>query len=183
MIELRGKEILGNDPSMSTQLLAVVALGSGKGSAMFETLREAQGWSYRQEAVFWPTEKGFVPRLIMASGDKTPPAELVKAMKQQLLDAVNAWTDANLDRARGMAEGILTRGLQMSPLYFNPGWPIEDNLHDRTFLAGYWRMKTGRAWDPKKMVGEMTLVDLAELKEAALGMLTVAIPHVIPARG
>lgn len=183
MIELRGKEVLGSDPSMSTQLLAVIALGSGKGSAMFKALREAQGWSYRQEAVFWPTERGFVPRLIMASGDKTPPAELAKAMKEQLIDTVNAWADADLNRARGMAEGILTRGLQMSPLYFNPGWPIEDTLHDRTFLAAYWRMKTGKEWDPKKMVGEMSLVDLAELKEAALGMLTVAIPHIIPASG
>ncbi|HVT13831.1 MAG TPA: insulinase family protein [Fimbriimonadaceae bacterium] len=182
-VELRGKEIVGNDPSMPTQLLAIIALGSGKGSAMFQVLREAQGWSYRQEAVLWPTEAGFVPRLIMASGDKTPPAELAKSMKQQLIDAVNAWTDADLNRARGMAEGILTRGLEMSPLYFNPGWPIETNLHDQTFLHAYWRMKTGLDWDAKKLVGEMTLIGLAELKETALGILSVSIPHVIPAQG
>ncbi|MFI5385073.1 MAG: hypothetical protein ACHQ50_03040 [Fimbriimonadales bacterium] len=183
MIELRGKEIPASDPAIPVRILALIGLGSGKGSSMFEVLRVKHGWSYRQEALLWPTARGFVPRLIMASGDKTPPEELAKAMKQELTDAVNSWTEADVARARGMAEGILMRGVEMSPLYFNPSWPATDSLHDRTFMAGYWRMKTGREWDPHKLLGQMALVTLPELKEAALEILSVSIPCILPARG
>jgi hypothetical protein len=183
MIELQGKEVMGSDPAISTELLAVIALGSGKGSTMFEKLREEQGWSYRQEAVLWPTVGGFVPRFIMASGDKTPGPELAKAMKLKMLEGVQAWMDSDLARARGMAEGIMNRGFEMSPLYFNPSWPVTESLDDQVFLRGYWRMKTGQAWDPKKLLGQMAAASLQEVKDAASDMLTNAIPHVIPGRG
>lgn len=183
MIEVRGKEILASDPAIPTRLMAIIALGSGKGSAMFERFRESQGWSYRQEAILWPTAKGFVPRLIMASGDKTPGNELAKSMRDQLTDAVNMWTEADLARARGMAEAILMRGNEMSPLYFNPYWPVTDSLHDRTFMAGYWQMKTGHPWEPSKLLGEMTLLTVSDLKEAAIQMLASSETRFIPARG
>ncbi len=179
MIELRGKEILGGDASLPARLLATIALGSGKGSAMFARLRELKGWSYRQEAILWPTPDGFVPRMIMASGDKTSAGELALGMKSELGEAVKGWSDADLARAEGMAEGIFSRGLEMSPLYFNPYWPITNSLDDRTFLAGYWRMKTGKPWDDKKMLATMALVSLAELKEAAMEILNGSHAHVI----
>jgi hypothetical protein len=150
---------------------------------MFERLRDEKAWSYRQESVLWPTANGFAPRFIMASGDKTPGPELAKAMREQLIDAVNAWTEADVARARGMAEAVMTRGIAMSPLYFNPSWPVEDSLDDQVFLAGYWRMKTGSDWNPRKLLGQMAVANLGDLKEAALDMLTTAIPHIIPARG
>ena len=49
--------------------------------------------------------------------------------------------------------------------------PNGDSLDDETFMAGYWQMKTGREWNPRKVVGEMALVNLPELKEAALEIL------------
>jgi predicted Zn-dependent peptidase len=183
IIELRGKEIPGSDPAMATHILAAIALGSGKGSAMFERLREAKGWSYRQEAILWPSAHGFVPRLIMASGDKTSPGELAAAMKEQLIEAVNHWDDADLARAKGMAEGILLRGIEMSPLYFNHSRPVTDSLDDQTFLAGYWLMKTGHPWDSRKILGGMALTGLKDLKEAALDILDSSQPRVIPANG
>jgi hypothetical protein len=183
MIELRGKEMAGSDPAISTRLLAIFALGSGKGSAMFEKLREEKRWSYRQESLLWPTTNGFAPRFIMASGDKTPGPELAKSMREELIGAIKAWTEADVARARGMAEGVLLRGIRMSPLYFNPSWPIEGSVDDQVFLAGYWQMKTGRPWDPRKLLGQMSLATVDEVKDAALDMLTTAIPHVIPARG
>jgi hypothetical protein len=183
MIELRGKTIPANDPGIAARIMALIGLGSGKGSAMFGRLREAEGWSYRQEAILWPAEDGFMPRLIMASGDKTPSAELAKGMKDQLTEAVNAWTEADLARARGMAEAILMRGIEMSPLYFNPSWPTTDSLHDRTFMAGYWQMKTGRTWEPTKLLGQMALLTLDEFKEAASQILSSSEPHILPARG
>lgn len=182
MIELRGREFSGTDAALSVKLLALIGLGSGKGSAMFERLREKQGWAYRLESVLWPTTSGFVPRLIMASGADLPGKDLAKAMKAELVDAVDHWTETDLDRARGMAQGVLLRGVPMSPLYFNPWWPVTDSIHDRTFLAAYWPMKTGRAWDPAKLVGEMALVDLTDFKAAGQAILTNAMTHVIPAR-
>jgi hypothetical protein len=183
MIELRSKEITASDSAMTSKLLAVIALGCGKGSAMFERLRDQQAWSYRQEGLLWPTTNGFVPRFIMASGDKMPPVELGKAMRDQLTDAVQKWTEADVDRARGMAEGILRRGLQMSPLYFNLGFPVSDSLHDRTFMEAYWQMKTGRPWGPAKLLGEMALLKVDEVREVALGLLASSEIHVIAARG
>lgn len=182
MIELRGQGFPGTDAALSVKLLALIGLGSGKGSAMFERLREKQGWAYRLESVLWPTTDGFVPRLIMASGADVPAKDLAKSMKSELADAVDHWTEADLDRARGMAEGILMRGVPMSPLYFNPWWPMTGSIHDRTFLAAYWPMKTGRAWDPQKLLGEMALIDLTDFKQAGQGILTNAMIHVIPAR-
>ena len=181
--ELHGKEFPGNDPAIAQRLLAIIAIGSGKGSAMFERLREGRGWSYRQEAVLYPTANGFVPRLIMASGDKMAPIDLIKGMREELLDAVNAWTDADLARARGMAEGILLRGVEMSPLYFNSYWPVTTSLDDETFLSGYWLMKTGRQWDPNKLVGQMGLLTLSELKESALDIINGASSGFILASG
>lgn len=183
VIELRGRAIIGKDPAIAARLLALIALGSGKGSAMFARLRDEHGWSYRQEAVLWPTPEGFLPRLIMLSGDQTPGTELAKAVKETLADAVKSWGNEDLARARGMADGILNRGFPMSPLYFNPSWPITSSLHDQTFMSAYWPMKTGRAWNPKKLMGEIALLNLDDLKEAAQAILADSIRLVIPARG
>lgn len=178
-VELRGKTLVGNDPEMSTKILAVIALGSGKGSAMFERLREGKGWSYRQEAIITPTLDGFTPRFLMATNDKTEPFELAKGMKEELTAAVAEWKEADLNRARGMAEGILQRGLEMSPFYFNPYWPITTSLHDRTFMAAYWPMKTGREWSPNKLLGQMALATVEDLKASATSILETAQPRIL----
>ncbi len=178
-IELQGKPIQGNDPAMPVKLLAIIGLGSGKGSAMFERLREGKGWSYRQEAILTPTLDGFTPRMIMASTDKTAPFEMAKGMKEELLAAVAEWKDADVVRARGMAEGILLRGLELSPLYFNPYWPVTTSLHDRTFMAAYWPMKTGTEWDAKKLLAQMALVSTDDMKAAATSILEGSQPRIL----
>jgi hypothetical protein len=183
MVELRGREVAGGDPALSSKVLAVIALGCGKGSAMFERLRDSQAWSYRQEALLWPSAGGFTPRLIMATGDKTPLPELGKSVRAQLLDAVKSWTESDIARARGLAEGIFLRGLQLSPFYFNPSWPVGDSLHDRTFMSAYWQVKTGHSWEPSRLLGEMALLKSDEVKEVALELLNGAELHAIPARG
>ncbi|HTQ11635.1 MAG TPA: insulinase family protein [Fimbriimonadaceae bacterium] len=183
MVELRGSSFPGNDPAMPTKLLALIGLGCGKGAAMFQTLRETEGWSYRQEAFLWPTPEGFEPRLIMASGDKTAPDDLAKGMRDQLILAVKNWDASDLARAEGMAQGIFERGFAMSPLYFNSSWPISGSLEDETFLAGYWTMKTGSPWNASRMLGEMALVSLSDFKDAAMEILTDSKAHVLPARG
>jgi len=183
MIELRGKEFLGDDPAMPTKILALIGLGSGKGSAMFARLRQTKAWSYRQETILWPTTQGFEPRLIMASGDQTPPMDLANAMKDELVDAVKSWDQSDLSRAEGMAQGIFERGFTMSPLYFNPSWPVTSSLDDRTFLAGYWTMKTGRPWNSSTILGSMALVSLSDFKDAALDILNSSQPHVLTAHG
>ncbi len=183
IVELRGPEFAGNDPALASQLLALIGLGSGKGSAMFTALREAKGWSYRQEAILWPTANGFVPRLILPSSDPLGPAELAKGAREQLLGALSAWTDSDLARAKGMAEGILLRDFELSPLYFRPTRPIDASLHDRTFMAAYWPMKTGQAWLPTGLLEQMKSINLEEFKSQAKGMLEVAIPRLIEAGG
>ena len=119
----------------------------------------------------------------MASGEKIAANQLAKNMKQELTDAVVTWTDADLARAKGMDEGILMRGLPMSPLYFNEYWPLTDSLQDRTFMAAYWPMKTGQVWDSAKLLAQMCQVPLPVLKQSALDIVGSALPHEIPGRG
>jgi hypothetical protein len=126
-----------------------------------------------------PAVGGFLPRLLMATNDATPPFELAASMKEELTKAVGEWTEADVSRARGMAEGILFRGLEMSPFYFNPSWPVGTSLHDRTFMTAYWPMKTGSDWNPRKLMGQMALASVDDVKAAATDMLKDANPRVL----
>lgn len=176
-IEFAGPEVAGNDPALSTRLLVLIALGSGKGSSLFRVWRERQAWSYRQEALMWPTAKGWQPRLIAAMADVPD----VEAARKVLLDDVDAWTESDRDRALGMAEGVLLNGVSYGPLWAGTGF-LGDNLEDRTFFAAYWRMKTATVWNPRHVLDQMKLIRLDELKEEARDLLQVAKPRVLPTR-
>jgi hypothetical protein len=147
------------------ELLALIALGSGKGSTLFRVARQKLGISYEAQAVLRPARVGFEEKVVVttdvAAGELT----------QSLLDDVNGWTDRERLRALGMAEAISTNGSSFGPLYLRGTRPLTNSLEDRTFMAAYWQAKTGTAWQPDLVATQMRAVTLDELKQAALRIL------------
>jgi len=160
-----------NDAAFPTKLLALYALGVGKGATEFQVLREQMRWSYRQEVMLMPTASGFEMSAMMAmnAGDKTAPS--AEQMRDALLKGVAAWTQADLDRAVAMAQVDFTRGLDGSPLYLCGDWPIGQSLEDRTFLAAYWLMKTGSPFDSDALLAGMRASRLEEVRDQATAFL------------
>jgi hypothetical protein len=172
VIVLRGPSFVSKDVALPTRLLALMAIGTGKGSSLFRVVREANGWSYLQDAVLWPTPNGFEPRLVIARRSPEGLESLSAQVREALLADVKAWTAADLDRAKGIAAAIFTRGLPVNPLYLRDGRSaLTGSIEDRTFLAAYWMMKTGAAWNEQSMLTAMGTVSLDDLRQTATDML------------
>lgn len=180
IVEFAGPEIPAKDAALSTRLLAVVALGTGKGSSLFRVVRGTLAASYRQEALMIPTAKGWEPRLAVAFRATGEEVAASAEMREALLKDIDSWDEPELKRAQGMTEGVLMRMPELSPLSLWRGGPVSNSLEGRTFLKGYWQLKTGRTWDPKQMSADVNLVTLAELKEAAKSMVDLASVRIIP---
>lgn len=181
-LELRGPEWSPTDATFPAKLLALIALGSGKASTLFRVVREEKALSYRQEAVLWPTAEGLVPRLIiqikpLAAEVETKELADIRTILQQDIDH---WDDATLQRAQGFASAIATQGMDLSPLYLRGPYALGPSIEDRTFLAAYWKFKTGAPWDGPTMAQAMKTIDLPTLKQEATSLITAAIPIVHP---
>lgn len=168
VLELTGPTISGSDAAFSTKLLALTAIGTGKGASLWRAAREKLGLSYRQEAILYPSGNGFQVRFLIAHQGNEELGEKLKKIRAGLLEDIEAWTETDRLRAIGMAESYLVRGGDLSPLYFCPGRPITRGLPDQVFMRAYWPMKTGNGWNPHLLVGRMGFVELKELKETAL---------------
>lgn len=167
VIEFQGPDFSARDAALTTKLLALTALGTGKGASLWRVAREKLGLSYRQESVLTPSMKGLQPRLLIAHAGIEGLEEKAQTLKAALLEDIKAWTEDDKRRAIGMAESYLVRGGDMSPLYFAPGRPLTRDLSDQIFLRAYWQMKAGSTWNPHQFVGRMGFVELADLKQAA----------------
>jgi hypothetical protein len=179
-IDLVGAPIQPDDAALPARILSLFALGVGKGASLFRVVREKHAWSYRQDAVLSPTREGWIPRLLIACIPTEDVKDRVKAIKSDLIDDVNAWTPASRDRALGMAEAVFKFHVPYSPLYVLGAAPVGETLDDRTFIAGYWQMKTGKVWDADRLVEAMKQVSLDDLKQQASTILTTVIPRVLP---
>lgn len=179
LLSLESPELIANDVNLSGKFLALIAIGAGKQCTLYRTWREKHAWSYRQEAILSPTTNGWKPRLVAQmefAGDRSERAVAAKTAVQQDIDN---WTENDRSRALGMAQGILLAGVRSNPLYLGSSGPLNDDLEGRTYLETYWRQKTGRPWTPEKMLAEMGLIGLKELKELAHDMVDAATPRFI----
>lgn len=178
-VELRGPAFAAADPTLAPKWLALVALGVGKGSALFEKVRQVEGWSYRQEAILWPDPAGLVPRLVAATVSDEDESGRAEALRKTLQTAVDAWTEADRARAIGLAAASLERGLPLGPLWLVDGPP---GVYDRSLLDAYWWSKAGVRWDPNRLAAALRNVTLDELKSTAAALLAGAKPIVLPGR-
>jgi hypothetical protein len=173
--ELDGPEITPDSPSVASSLLSLFALGCGKGGSLFRISRQKDGFSYRQEAVLWPTATGWTPRLVVAAANLTDLDGAAEQLKKDLLADVARWTEADRLRAAGLAEGVLLRGVPLSPFYFRTGRPVTGSPGDRAFLEAYWATKTGQNWNPSELAGRLRGVSLEALKVAATTLLNESV--------
>lgn len=183
ILELRGPEWDAHEP-LGARLLALVALGGGKGSALFQVIREQLALSYRQEAALWPTRDGFVGRILVQTSPKPAAEEQeeLRMIRAALLDAVSKWTEEDLARAKGYAWAMVDQGVPNGILYLRPTGPLGPTLEHRTFLAAYMRSKTDLPWDRGALAAEIGAVDLGTLKKVSTELLSAAMPLLHPAQ-
>ncbi len=144
---------------LGVALLACTMLGQGKGSSVFQTLREELGISYRQEAFLAPSVSGIRPVLVFASAD---PVSV--DFRNELAQAVGAWTEGDRKRALTLMRSTVEMSLGLGILYFAEERPLTESLEDRAFLTAYWKLKTGRAWSWPSAFQEMDSVTLEKVK-------------------
>ena len=163
------------------KLLAMVALGSGKGSSLFRVVRERMALSYRQDALLWPTSGGWRANLILGLQPMSGNAEYLAKLgeiKETLLSDVSAWSEADLQRAQGYATALVTRGGEASPLFFRYAGPFTSDVYGQTMMAAYWKMKTGSEWDAQALSEAFTNVSLEQLRAEAAALLEDSSPTV-----
>lgn len=180
-VELRGKPIPLADAELPKTWLALIALGVGKGGSLFRDVRQVEGWSYRQEAIFWPDPAGLVPRLVAATAPAEGQAGKAEDLRAALLKAVPNWSDGDRQRALTMARITLFDGLPLGPLWLSNG-PPGVGEEDRALLDAYWYAKSNRRWDANRLMSAMVDVSLDDLKATATTLLTNAKPIVLPGR-
>ena len=164
-VELRGRAFSANDPTLPARWLALLGLGVGKGSSLFQDVRQIQGWSYRQEAVLWPDRAGLVPRLVLASNDES--AGRTDDLRTTLLKSIGSWSEEDRTRALGAAS------LHLGPLWLADS-PVGESPLERASLDAYWYAKAGVAWDPDRLLNAMKNVSLSDMKAAATEMVSAA---------
>ncbi|MCC7229693.1 MAG: insulinase family protein [Fimbriimonadaceae bacterium] len=175
LIELRGPVFSARDANISTKILALIALGTGKDSSLFRVGRERMGIAYRLEGVLTPDPAGFIPRLLVARSQSVDLEKSAEELRVALMEDVKDWTDSARTRAIGMAESVFVKGGDFNPYYFGQERPITRELGDQAFLAAYWQMKTGIPWNPYQFVGRLGFVELADLKQEAENFLAHSI--------
>ncbi len=179
-VDFVGSKVLSTDAALSTEILAMFALGSGKGASLFRVVRERHGWSYRQEAILFPTKDGWTPHLLFATLPSDDLTQRTTKIREELIDDVKNMKQSDLARAMGMASAVLMRNVEFSPLYVFGSRPAGNSLEDQTFLSGYWMLKTGKAWNPSELLDSMKHVSLDDLKEKATSILESTSVHILP---
>lgn len=159
-------------------LLAAYALGVGKGGAAFRVVREGLSLSYRQEALLLPGDKSLRLALIFQHSGEPDVAKVKSALK----DDINGWTEATLERAKGMMAASFDLRAGGLPIYLNPRGPLSLSLEDRTYWLAYTGMKLG---SPNEIDATRRLadsVDLKSLKELCLEWLSSSSESRLPSR-
>ena len=167
-VELSGKEFSATDANFPVRVLAAAALGVGRGSALTRVVREANGWSYRQEGFLQPTSAGFRLRLLFAHAGAPPVQELIDPVRVGLTAEVKGWTAADRNRALSVCRSWLESGLGFGPILLLPEGRFSTSLEGRTHLAGWWKMKFGTDLSPEAFLSLLEKVAIDDLKRVAL---------------
>jgi hypothetical protein len=177
-LELRGRLIHPNSPSVSPDLLAVYALGAGKTSSLFRVVREELQLSYKQELILWPSSRGWIPRILIQT---TAESASVESARKALQADVESWGEADLDRIKAIASAMTQQGSQYSPLWADATGPVSTKLSDRVKLRG-WLIAVGAPeFSLRTLSDAWEQVSLDSLKQSANRLLTEAEGAVITA--
>lgn len=135
-IALVSASVSPKSPAFPTCLLAMIALGAGKGSLLWKMVRQSHRWSYLQEADFVPTPGGLEPVIFFAASPSAPNLKANEAQFKQVLLAASAkLTQGDLNRALAYADSLFVRGYGMNPFHLLS----ETDPPDPLYLDSLWR--------------------------------------------
>jgi hypothetical protein len=182
-ISFDGPPVRAGSSEFPARLLATLALGVGHGGGISHVAREGHGMSYRQEALLWPAPGGLRTRLIVAKRAAENDHGAAELVRGDLVDAVQHWNASDLQRAKGLARGILLLDLPISPFYLGAERPLlAGRALDGTELAAVWYALLGQPLEPARLVESMEQVTLEELQQAARDTLAQARVKVVTGR-
>jgi hypothetical protein len=182
IFEMRAKAFRNNAPDAPARILAAFALGAGKSGTLFRVLRRELGLSYRQEAVLWPTQKGWELRLMMLRTPAENDIEVLEKFTAAVSADVEAWNDDSLQRALRLSEAAFTRQVESQVMWLSPSGPMGSTLADRSAWFAYNRLLSPQAGRLDELGAALRQVTVDELKAAAAQMLSEAGTGIIPAR-
>ncbi|CAN5470996.1 hypothetical protein BH11ARM2_BH11ARM2_14580 [soil metagenome] len=160
---LQSPPIAYGSSDLPARLIAWAAVGVGKGSALFHVARETMGMSYRQEAFLVPTDAGLIPTIAIATDHPDP-----EGLKKGILEDIEGWSEVDIARAKGLLRSNAETGLPLSPLLFSLDGPPSAEAADRAFLAAYWRLRTGKPWNPLYWATDVSLDDVKKAAKESI---------------
>lgn len=167
--EIEGPALTPTAPELPANIVATILLGVGKKGLLYTTVREKLGLTYRQEALLTPTPSGFAVRLILARSSSLGPLD--EGVAKALEDGIGRWTDADLQRARGLLSGIEEGTFPVSPFTLSGSVPVSKGLADDTFLLAYSTQKFGKAGNWGDTLKAASTSSLEAVKAAALSIV------------
>lgn len=176
--EMATPPIRVGETGSEAQFLAAVALGVGKGSAIWERLREKEGLAYRVEGLFWPSRKGFIPRFLMIR--RSEANELVHAgtMSNGLKEAAKDLSLLDLERAKGMARQILLHPNAFPSVFLDSETALYGDRDDDTRWRGLLNGMGLPSIPLQRWVEALDGVSEEDFRNAAIAMLENASIHV-----
>lgn len=148
------------------KMLAMVGFGAGKTGLLFQVIREELRASYRQEAILFPTAKGFRPMMVF-SGATQLSDRAGKALKTR----IDQYTVEDLKRIQTLALASWEGRIPLHPFWstaYGPKGTSEIDLIAMRSLFGFWGLDP-MTWD--NLPQEMNRVTLEELKSASTELL------------
>jgi hypothetical protein len=159
------------DKSCAASLLALFALGVGKGSSLYQVVREKLGYSYFQQAILYPTLKGWVARLWIVRKTEESPDKWTQEVKKELQEQLAAWNENHRKRALGMVAGVLFHEVEANPFWVGfTKLQLHNPLHQATW-RGLMRLTSSGSTTPSDLFQWMEAVTLTDLKTKALELL------------
>ncbi|MBS1714893.1 MAG: insulinase family protein [Armatimonadetes bacterium] len=174
--ELCGEPLSPNSVSGKAKVLATFALGVGKDTSLFRIVRQQMRLSYRQEAVLWPSQRGWSPRFLFARSAADAEPESLAEVREALLKDVQTWEAPVLERAKAMARASFDGTSPVTPFWVSPEGRMTSVLSDRCAWTGINAMMTGGTVG----VPDFTDVTVEELKAAASDLIDKAQGAFVP---
>ncbi len=179
--EIRSAPFLPSEEGAAAKMLAVFALGAGKSSTLFRTLRREEGLSYAQEALLLPTAQGWQARLVMLRTPSEDDIAILQKMEAKIRADVEGWNAETRIRAYRLAEAALDRQAASQVVWLSTARPMGASLAERSALFSYQRMLWGDAPRPEELLKALGGVSAEQMKVAALQMLESAGSGITPA--
>jgi len=169
--ELAGKPIRIGEGDSAAKFLALMALGAGKDCSTWRMLREEAGLSYRTEGILWPTQKGFVPRLIMLRRSEESELKYSGTMIDLLRKDVDRYDQITLDRAKAMATQVLTKPSPFACVYVDGSSTLYGQPGDELRWRGMLYSMGLPSISISKWVETLNQVTEAQLRTAAKDLM------------